>query len=82
MAVHDTNMRLKLPILAIAWEILIIILYALFVVYDDGSSEHGHSSSSNHTEQSNVSLYPSEYPRVSGRWGVENGGGLPFRLQS
>ncbi|XP_023695180.1 ammonium transporter Rh type A [Paramormyrops kingsleyae] len=58
MATHDTNMRLKFPILAIALEILIIILYALFVVYDDGSPEHGHSSSSNHTEQNNVSLYP------------------------
>lgn len=55
-------MRLKFPILALILEFVTIILYALFVVYDDGKSS-GHDGKDNgtdpHHEDSNpVALYP------------------------
>uniref|UniRef100_A0A8B9LNU6 Ammonium transporter Rh type A n=1 Tax=Astyanax mexicanus TaxID=7994 RepID=A0A8B9LNU6_ASTMX len=55
-------MRLKFPILALILELVTILLYALFVVYDDGKSS-GHddkdNSSDPHHEKSNpVALYP------------------------
>ncbi|XP_038655871.1 ammonium transporter Rh type A-like [Scyliorhinus canicula] len=35
---YSTNMRFKFPILAITLEAVIIILYALFITYDDGAN--------------------------------------------
>ncbi|XP_020497181.1 ammonium transporter Rh type A [Labrus bergylta] len=41
MPAYATNMRLKFPIVALTLEIITIILFAVFVVYDDGI-HHGH----------------------------------------
>uniref|UniRef100_A0A3B1JEZ1 Ammonium transporter Rh type A n=1 Tax=Astyanax mexicanus TaxID=7994 RepID=A0A3B1JEZ1_ASTMX len=62
MPAYSTNMRLKFPILALILELVTILLYALFVVYDDGESS-GHDAKDNssdpHHEKSNpVALYP------------------------
>ncbi|XP_035277149.1 ammonium transporter Rh type A [Anguilla anguilla] len=62
MPAYATNMRLKFPILALSLEILTIILFAFFVVYDDGKpSSHGAHDGhapSNKTEDKNLRLYP------------------------
>ncbi|KAG5846312.1 hypothetical protein ANANG_G00113610 [Anguilla anguilla] len=62
MPAYATNMRLKFPILALTLEILTIILFAFFVVYDDGKpSSHGAHDGhapSNKTEDKNLRLYP------------------------
>ncbi|XP_067840575.1 ammonium transporter Rh type A-like [Heptranchias perlo] len=36
-ASYSTNMRLKFPLLAIALEVVIIVLYGIFITYDDGA---------------------------------------------
>lgn len=60
MPAYSTNMRLKFPIVALLLETVIIILYAVFVVYDDGHDHHSdHHSSGNKSEVENpVKLYP------------------------
>ncbi|XP_028653284.1 ammonium transporter Rh type A [Erpetoichthys calabaricus] len=52
---YQTNMRLKFPILAISLEILIIILFGVFVTYKDisGTGSHGNS-----TDNRFHALYP------------------------
>uniref|UniRef100_A0A3Q1FKG8 Ammonium transporter Rh type A n=1 Tax=Acanthochromis polyacanthus TaxID=80966 RepID=A0A3Q1FKG8_9TELE len=59
MPAYATNMRLKFPILALILEIITIILFAVFVDYDDGKG-HGHDPHSNETdhEQQPMDLYP------------------------
>lgn len=61
MPAYATNMRLKFPILALALEIITIILFAMFVDYDDGKG-HGHDPHSNETqhEPAPMDLYPSK----------------------
>lgn len=63
MPAYATNMRFKFPIIALTLEILTIILYAVFVVYDDGKSSHGHHDD-NKTEPAHeedpLALYPSK----------------------
>lgn len=65
MPAYATNMRMKFPIVALVLEIITIILFAVFVVYDDGKS-HGHDghdaqSNDTHTEKkSPMDLYPSK----------------------
>lgn len=60
MPAYATNMRLKFPVLALTLEIITIILFAVFVVYDDAKPGGG-SHSSNHTqEQGPMELYPSK----------------------
>uniref|UniRef100_A0A674E7B9 Ammonium transporter Rh type A n=1 Tax=Salmo trutta TaxID=8032 RepID=A0A674E7B9_SALTR len=63
MPAYSTNMRLKFPILALTLEIITIILFAVFVVYDDGKhGGHGaHNNATHHeekTEQNPLTLYP------------------------
>ncbi|KAJ8391509.1 hypothetical protein AAFF_G00088310 [Aldrovandia affinis] len=61
MPAYATNMRFKFPIVALTLEIITIILYAVFVVYDDGKPSHhgeGHQAASNETEDKNIKLYP------------------------
>lgn len=68
MPAYATNMRLKFPILALTLEIITIILFALFTVYDDGKP-HGHDGHDAHDAHSNdtkheagpMDLYPSKY---------------------
>ena len=63
MPAYATNMRLKFPIVAFILEIITIVLYAVFVVYDDGKSHGshgGHEEQSNHTEDNPMALYPSK----------------------
>ncbi|XP_061097391.1 ammonium transporter Rh type A isoform X2 [Conger conger] len=57
MPAYATNMRIKFPILALTLELITIILFAIFVTYDDGSS-HGHHAPSNETAANNLRLYP------------------------
>ncbi|XP_060907855.1 ammonium transporter Rh type A [Labrus mixtus] len=60
MPAYATNMRLKFPIVALALEIITIILFAVFVVYDDGKHHgHGgeHSNATDH-EVPPMELYP------------------------
>ncbi|XP_041661133.1 ammonium transporter Rh type A [Cheilinus undulatus] len=59
MPAYATNMRLKFPVVALVLEIITIILFAVFVVYDDGKS-HGHGAHSNETAhpQPPMELYP------------------------
>ncbi|XP_037541473.1 ammonium transporter Rh type A [Nematolebias whitei] len=57
MPAYATNMRLKFPILALILEVLTIILYAVFVVYDDGKDHHD-PHSHNKTEDKPLELYP------------------------
>jgi len=59
MPAYATNMRFKFPIVALALEIITIILFAVFVVYDDGK-HHGPAANSNATqhEAAPLELYP------------------------
>nr|AIC81181.1 Rh family A glycoprotein [Anabas testudineus] len=61
MPVYSTNMRLKFPIVALVLEVITIILFGVFAVYDDGKS-HGHDghdgqSNETHAEKA-MDLYP------------------------
>uniref|UniRef100_A0A672GHQ3 Ammonium transporter Rh type A n=1 Tax=Salarias fasciatus TaxID=181472 RepID=A0A672GHQ3_SALFA len=65
MPAYATNMRMKFPIVALALEIVTIILFAVFVVYDDGKRTkpkhgHEHEKPSNETrpELIRFELYP------------------------
>ncbi|KAI3364220.1 hypothetical protein L3Q82_011020 [Scortum barcoo] len=60
MPAYATNMRLKFPIMALVLEIITIILFAVFVVYDDDEKDHGHGHHSNETllEKQHLKLYP------------------------
>ncbi|KAG9344636.1 hypothetical protein JZ751_010321 [Albula glossodonta] len=61
MPAYATNMRLKFPILALTLEIITIILFAVFVVYDDGHDDSHGSTHANSTEDGmakNLRLYP------------------------
>ncbi|XP_036405083.1 ammonium transporter Rh type A [Megalops cyprinoides] len=59
MPAYATNMRFKFPILALTLEVIIIILFAVFVIYDDGKpSHHGDHDTSNDTHHDNMVLYP------------------------
>nr|AGA93878.1 RhAG [Porichthys notatus] len=59
MPAYATNMRLKFPIVALVLEIITIILYAVFVDYDDGKGHgHGHSNETHPEEQNPMTLYP------------------------
>lgn len=60
MPAYATNMRLKFPIVALALELLTIILFAVFVVYDDGKpSSDPHAG--NHTQAgAPMDRYPSK----------------------
>ncbi|KAL7888593.1 hypothetical protein AOLI_G00035670 [Acnodon oligacanthus] len=65
MPAYSTNIRLKFPILALILELVTILLYALFVVYDDGKTSSHHdgdhdkdNSTDHHKEESPVALYP------------------------
>lgn len=63
MPAYATNMRLKFPIVALVLEIITIILFAVFVDYDDGKGHgHGHQEHSNetHNEKPPMALYPSK----------------------
>lgn len=64
MPAYATNMRFKFPIVALSLEIITIILYGVFVVYDDGKSKghgHGHAAPSNETKHVEpMTLYPSK----------------------
>lgn len=65
MPAYATNMRIKFPIIALTLEIITIILFAVFVEYDDGKKEHGaHDSHDTHndTEPTGgpMELYPSK----------------------
>lgn len=55
---YSTNMRSKFPILAITLEILIIILYGIFVTYDDGADSR-HILKNTTTTEKLYKLYPS-----------------------
>lgn len=59
MPAYATNMRLKFPIVALTLEIITIILFAVFVVYDDGKG-HGHGHSNKTHEENPMELYPSK----------------------
>lgn len=61
MPAYATNMRFKFPIVALVLEIVTIILFAVFAVYDDGKG-HGHGAHSNetHHEVKPMDLYPSK----------------------
>ncbi|XP_041109343.1 ammonium transporter Rh type A [Polyodon spathula] len=56
-----TNMRLKFPILALSLEILIIILFAVFVAYK-GSTHDGHKQASNDTSTTTSVRFSQLYP--------------------
>ncbi|XP_033991422.1 ammonium transporter Rh type A [Trematomus bernacchii] len=61
MPAYATNMRMKFPIVALVLEIITIILFAVFVVYDDGKSDDHHDKASNksdHKEPMPMDLYP------------------------
>ncbi|XP_076873765.1 ammonium transporter Rh type A [Brachyhypopomus gauderio] len=58
MPAYSTNMRLKLPILALIVQVLIIVLYGLFVVYDDGKSDHKDNHTSESHDSQPLALYP------------------------
>ncbi|XP_044144760.1 ammonium transporter Rh type A [Bufo gargarizans] len=51
---YDTNMRFKFSILAIGLQILLIVLFGIFVRYDT----QGHTTSQNATRSEFVDLYP------------------------
>ncbi|KAK2856111.1 hypothetical protein Q5P01_004846 [Channa striata] len=57
MPAYATNMRLKFPIVALVLEVITIILFAVFAVYDDGKG-HGHDQHSNKTHSEPMDLYP------------------------
>lgn len=57
-------MRMKFPILALTLEIITIILFAVFVVYDDGKGHHGDDhKNTTHTENEPMDLYPSKWQK-------------------
>lgn len=61
MPAYATNMRFKFPIVALVLQLITIILFAVFVDYDDGKSSHGHDAHSNETHHAKpqpMSLYP------------------------
>ncbi|KAJ8008772.1 hypothetical protein DPEC_G00081890 [Dallia pectoralis] len=61
MPAYATNMRLKFPIVALVLEILTIVLFAVFVVYDDGKGHDAHgNSTATHQEEAvdPMTLYP------------------------
>ncbi|XP_046871342.1 ammonium transporter Rh type A [Hypomesus transpacificus] len=59
MPAYATNMRLKFPILALILEIITIILFAMFVVYEDGKpAHHATLDNSTHEELLPMNLYP------------------------
>ncbi|XP_059837620.1 ammonium transporter Rh type A-like [Hypanus sabinus] len=57
-AIYSTNMRSKFPILAISLEVVIIILYAVFVTYDTGADSKRHSNNTDALDEFH-NLYPS-----------------------
>lgn len=61
MPAYSTNMRLKFPIVALVLEVITIILFGVFTVYDDGKSQ-GHDAHSNetHHDDNPMHLYPSK----------------------
>ncbi|XP_072355164.1 ammonium transporter Rh type A-like [Scyliorhinus torazame] len=56
---YSTNMRFKFPILAITLEAVIIILYALFITYDDGANAKLAALNTTIPEDPFYKLYPS-----------------------
>ncbi|KAM6915541.1 ammonium transporter Rh type A [Xenentodon cancila] len=58
MPAYATTMRLKFPIVALTLEIITIILFAVFVIYDDGKHHDGHHDSNHTGEVNHVKLYP------------------------
>ncbi|KAK0142177.1 Ammonium transporter Rh type A [Merluccius polli] len=60
MPAYSTNMRIKFPILALVLEVIMIILFSVFAVYDDGKGhDHDSSNSSHHAEPEDpMNLYP------------------------
>ncbi|KAM9840616.1 ammonium transporter Rh type A [Aulostomus maculatus] len=59
MPAYATNMRMKFPIVALTLEIITIILFAVFVVYDDGKHhETPKPSNETHKETEPMELYP------------------------
>ncbi|XP_072217820.1 ammonium transporter Rh type A [Leuresthes tenuis] len=57
MPAYATNMRMKFPIVALILEIITIILYAVFVTYDDGKHHSSHHSNDTNGAQP-MDLYP------------------------
>ncbi|XP_043543445.1 ammonium transporter Rh type A-like [Chiloscyllium plagiosum] len=57
-ASYSTNMRFKFPILAIALEAVIIILYGFFITYDDGANSRLIPNNTDKIEQF-YKIYPS-----------------------
>lgn len=58
MPAFATNMRLKFPILALILEVVTIVLYALFVVYDTGDLHKHHDGGNQTHAESPLTLYP------------------------
>ncbi|KAJ8269850.1 hypothetical protein GJAV_G00107530 [Gymnothorax javanicus] len=63
MPAYATNMRYKFPILALTLELITIVLFAVFVAYDDGTPsghdhDDGHASSNETAIEKNLRLYP------------------------
>ncbi|KAK5879925.1 hypothetical protein CesoFtcFv8_023001 [Champsocephalus esox] len=61
MPAYATNMRMKFPIVALVLEIITIILFAVYVDYDDGKRDDHHDKASNqsdHKEPMPMDLYP------------------------
>lgn len=59
MPAYATNMRWKFPILALTLEFITIILFAVFVVYDDGKPE-SHAANVTEVKEDPMTLYPSK----------------------
>ncbi|XP_061563434.1 ammonium transporter Rh type A [Cololabis saira] len=57
MPAYATSMRLKFPLVALTLEIITIVLFAVFVTYDDGI-HHGDHHNANHNATSPMELYP------------------------
>ncbi len=60
MPAYSTNMRLKFPIVALTLEIITILLFIVYVVYDDGKSHHGPDVPRNASNYGRLELYPSK----------------------
>ncbi|XP_065125023.1 ammonium transporter Rh type A [Paramisgurnus dabryanus] len=58
MPAFATNMRLKFPILALILEVVTIVLYALFVVYDTRDLHNHHDGGNQTHAESPMTLYP------------------------
>uniref|UniRef100_A0A4W4EW70 Ammonium transporter Rh type A n=1 Tax=Electrophorus electricus TaxID=8005 RepID=A0A4W4EW70_ELEEL len=58
MPLYATNMRMKFPVLALILQALIIVLYSVFVVYDDGKSDHSDNHTSGSHGEHPLALYP------------------------